>query len=141
MNNNKLMKKKLKPLRCNKAPFYIRENRPNFPTTDGFRSKISMKLFYKYMAIFFTLSPTSNHLHPLQDENCDSNSRLVVDEDDNGKFRVERFKGNLNCDLCWYVHIDNENKVHSIGYQEVCASAKLTSSLEYLLVQDYKTSH
>ena len=40
-----------------------------------------MKLVYKDMAIFFTFSPTSNHLHPLQVENCDSNSRLVVDED------------------------------------------------------------
>ena len=28
---------------------------------------------------------SSNHLHPLQVENCDSNSRLVVDEDDNVK--------------------------------------------------------
>ena len=35
---------------------------------------------------------TSNHLHPLQVENCDSNSRLVVDEDDNDKFRLERVK-------------------------------------------------
>ena len=42
------------------------------------------------MAIFFNFSPTSNHLHPLQVENCDSNSRLVVDEDGNGKFRLER---------------------------------------------------
>ena len=42
------------------------------------------------MAIFFTFSPTSNHLHPPQVENCDSNSRLVVDEDDNDKFRLER---------------------------------------------------
>ena len=53
---------------------------------------ISMKLFYQYMAIFFNLSPTSNHLHPLQVENYDSNSRLVVDVDDNGKFRDERVK-------------------------------------------------
>ena len=44
-----------------------------------------MKLVYQYMAIFFTFSPTSNHLHPIQVENCDSNSRLVVDEDDNVK--------------------------------------------------------
>ena len=44
------------------------------------------------MVIFFTFSPTSNHLHPLQVVNCDSNSRLVVDEDDNGKFRPERVK-------------------------------------------------
>ena len=54
--------------------------------------KISMKLVYQYIAIFFNFSTTSNHLHPLQVENCDSNSRLVVDEDDNGKFRIERVK-------------------------------------------------
>ena len=35
---------------------------------------------------------TSNHLHPLHVENCDSSSRLVVDEDDKGKFRLERVK-------------------------------------------------
>ena len=40
-----------------------------------------MKLTYQYMAIFFNkFQTTSNHLHPLQVENCDSNSRLVVDE-------------------------------------------------------------
>ena len=53
-----------------------------------------MKLFYEYMVIFFNLSPTSNHLHTLQVANRDSNSRLVVDEDDNeddnGKFRLIR---------------------------------------------------
>ena len=52
---------------------------------------ISMKLVYQYMAIFFDFSPTSNHLHPLQVENCDSNLRLVVDEDNNaGKSRPVR---------------------------------------------------
>ena len=54
--------------------------------------QISMILVYQHMAIFFNFSPTSNHLRPLQVENCDSNSRLVVDEDDNGKFRPEKFK-------------------------------------------------
>ena len=44
-----------------------------------------MKLFYEYMVIFFNLSTSSSHLYPLQAENCDSNSRLVVDEDDNVK--------------------------------------------------------
>ena len=68
--------------------------------------KISMKLFYKYIAIFFNFSPTLNHLHPLQVENCDSYSRLVVDEDDNGKFKLERVVGlqirrpRLNSDIC-----------------------------------------
>ena len=56
--------------------------------------KISMKLVYYYMVNFFTFSPTSSHLYPLQVENCDSNSRLVVDENDNGKFRPERVKEN-----------------------------------------------
>ena len=60
-----------------------------FLTTKGFRSNISMKLAYQYIVIF-TFSLTSNQLHPLHVENCDSNSRLVVDEDDNGKFKLER---------------------------------------------------
>ena len=51
-----------------------------------------MKLLNKYMAIFVNFSPISSHLHPLQVENCDSNSRLVVNEDDNVKVRLERVK-------------------------------------------------
>ena len=51
-----------------------------------------MKLVYQYTAIFFNFSPTSTHLHSLQVENCDSNSWLVVNEDDTGKFRLERGK-------------------------------------------------
>ena len=49
-----------------------------------------MKLFYQYIAIFSQFQPTSSHRHPLQVANCCRNSRLVVDEDDNGKFRLER---------------------------------------------------
>ena len=37
-----------------------------------------MKQLYQYMAIFFNPQTTSNHLHSLQVENCDSNSRLAV---------------------------------------------------------------
>ena len=51
-----------------------------------------MKLVYQHMVIFFNFLTTSNQLHPLQFEHCDSNSRLVADEDDNGKFRLERVK-------------------------------------------------
>ena len=54
--------------------------------------KISMKLVYQYMTIFFNFPLTPSQLHPLQVENCDSNSRHVVDEDDNGKLRPERVK-------------------------------------------------
>ena len=61
---------------------------------------ISMKLVYQYMALFFTFSPTSNHLHPLQAENCDSNSRLVGDEDDNVKSGL---KGLINCAHDYYI--------------------------------------
>ena len=85
-----------KPSRCIKASFYIPENRLIFPTTKGFRMKISMKLFYQYITIFLNFSPTSNHLHPLQVENCDSNSLLVVVEDDNGKLRPERVNEGLS---------------------------------------------
>ena len=52
-----------------------------------------MKLFYQHMtelAILFYFSRTSRHLYPLQVENCDSNLRLVVDEDNNGNLRLER---------------------------------------------------
>ena len=65
--------------------------RYNFSTTIV-RMNISMKLGNQYMAIFFTFSPTSNHFHPLQVENCDSNSRLVVDEDDNVKSGLKGLK-------------------------------------------------
>ena len=44
------------------------------------------------MEIFLNFSPTSSHLHPLQVENCDSDSRLVVDEDDHDQFRLTRVK-------------------------------------------------
>ena len=57
----------------------------DFPTARGFRTKIPMKLVYQYVVIFFNFQTTSCHLHPLQVENCGSNSRLVVDEDDYGK--------------------------------------------------------
>ena len=53
---------------------------------------ISMKLFFQYVAISFDFSSTSNHLHPLQGENCDSNSRIVVDEDDNGKLSLKELR-------------------------------------------------
>ena len=55
--------------------------------------KILMKLVHQCMAILFYFSPTPHHLHPLQDENCDSNCRLVVDEDDYGKAGLERVEG------------------------------------------------
>ena len=62
------------------------------------------------MAIFLNFSPNSSHLHPLQVENCDSNSRLVVDEDDNGKVRLERV--NTTC----RAHIMNNCKIKVSGY-------------------------
>ena len=54
--------------------------------------KISMKLFYQYIVFFFNFLLASNYFRPLQVENCDSNSRLVVDEDDYGRLRLERVK-------------------------------------------------
>ena len=40
----------------------------------GFRTKFSLNCLI--IMIVFYLSPTSNHLHPLQVGNCDNNSRL-----------------------------------------------------------------
>ena len=46
---------------------------------------------WQFSLIFHPPQVTSQ-LHSLQGENYDSNSRLVVDEDDNGKYRLERVK-------------------------------------------------
>ena len=63
-----------------------------FPTHRRFRT-ISWNCFIND-SIFFSFAPppTSIHLHPLHVENCDNNSRLVVDENDNCKFRVKAVK-------------------------------------------------
>ena len=59
------------------------------------------------MAIFFNLSPTSSHLHPLQVGNCNSNSRL---EDDNGKFRLEKVKIKI---------VSSVSGMLQVGYDEI----------------------
>ena len=63
-----------------------------FPTPIVVSKQIFSWNCFKNNDIFFHLPPTSSHPQPLQVENCGSNSRLVVDEDDNGKFRLERVK-------------------------------------------------
>ena len=75
-----------------------------------------MKLFDQYMAIFGNLSPSSNHLHSLQVENSDTNSRLVVDGDENGEFRPERFNENISlyCALYLYVYMFNSFWKHKL---------------------------
>ena len=60
----------------------------NFP----FLNKKNHGIFKIIATYFVQLPHDSSHLHPLQVENCDSNSRLVVGEDDNGEFRPERVK-------------------------------------------------
>ena len=62
---------------------------------NGSFSKIRTKILwncFNNINIFFSIVPTSSHLHPLQFKNCDSNSRLVVDEEDIGKFKLDRVK-------------------------------------------------
>ena len=44
---------------------------------------------------FFQLLATSSCLYPPQVENCDNNSRLVVNEDDNVNFRLDHRKYTL----------------------------------------------
>ena len=80
----------LSPHDALKHHFTSLKNRLNFPTTKAFRMNISMKLVYQCMVIFLIFKKHSNHFHSLLVVNCDSNSRLVVDEDDYGKLRLER---------------------------------------------------
>ena len=47
-------------------------------------------IFFSFAKHFRSFSSTARRFHQLQVENCDSNSRLVVDENDNGKFGFER---------------------------------------------------
>ena len=95
----------LSPHDALKHHFTSLKNRLNFPTTKGFRRKISIQLFYQYITIFPNFSPTPTHLHPLQVENCDSNSRLVVDEGDNGKFSLERVKKRISVQTSGFENI------------------------------------
>ena len=75
-----------------------------------------MKLVYQYMAIFLSFSPTSNHLHPLQVENCDSNSRLVVDEDDNVKSGLKGFINKKKySDICIFTYIETTKLTTFVG--------------------------
>ena len=55
----------------------------------------------------FHLSLTSSYFHPLQVENCDSNSLLVVDEDDDGKFRLEGVRWREICLFLKNRHLAN----------------------------------
>ena len=99
--------------RCIKASFYLPESRLISLQLRSFRRTISMKLFYQHMAklaFFSNFSPASYHPHPLQAENCDSNSRLVVDEDDNGKFRLERVK----TAKCFHINHGNQRVIFNL---------------------------
>ena len=91
------------------------------------------------MAILFNFQTTSNHLHPLQVENCDSNSRLVVDDDDNGKFRLKRAKV-LN-----YFRINHGDQrvfqfeiivVLSDSFESLCYGSTAISNILFLTVRE-----
>ena len=64
-----------------------------------------MKQFYQYIAIFFNFSPTSSHVHSLEVENCDSNSRLEVDEDVNSGLKGLILLVGLKVLMTWGGHI------------------------------------
>ena len=76
--------------------------------------KISIKPVYQYMVIFFNFLPISNHLHPLQVENCDSNSRLVVDEDDNVKSGLKGLKDTTLVGAIWGIFESIPSEIESI---------------------------
>ena len=78
-----------KPIRCIKSSFCISEELPNFLQPKGFGKAIFMELFNNRNLDFFHLSSTASHLY-LQVKNCNSNSHVVMDEDDNRKFVLEK---------------------------------------------------
>ena len=75
-----------------------------------------MKLVCRYMVIFFNFSLTTNHLYPLQFENCDSNSLHEVDEDDNAKFKLERVMLFLQAYFLYWTSMYQINKIKSHSY-------------------------
>ena len=87
-----------------------------------------MKLAYQYIAIFFAFSTTSSHLHPLQVGNCDSNSRLVVDEDDNIKSGLKE----LNVILAVIIRIRSAVKWRQRLMQIIGAKPCETNSLIWI---------
>ena len=83
------------------------------------------------MAIFLNFSPTSNLVHPLQVENCDSNSRLVVDGNDNGKFRLERVNPSRCIKASFYI---SENRLYFPkirGYRMTISLKPVYNSLQF----------
>ena len=98
-----------KPSRCIKESFYMPENRLNLLQRGVLERKFPWSLRTNTWEFSLIFKPRWNHLHPLQVENCDSNSRLVVGEDDNGKFRLERVLSQYcvktNHTLIYYPHI------------------------------------
>ena len=87
------------------------------------------------MVIFFNFSPTSSHLHPLQVENCDSNSRLVVDEDDNGKLRLEKVKSHFTVS---FVFCTSPQHVAYIFFYEHVAQHALSSAVDVAFPISFK---
>ena len=80
-----------------------------------------MKFVYQYLAICFIFSPTSNHIHSLQVENCDSNSLLVVDEDNYGKLGLERLNP-----LFWQTFMQNMMLAYSSKCYSITVVNKVT---------------
>ena len=76
--------------------------------------------------VCFYFSPISSHPHPLQVENCDSNSRLVVDEDDNGKFRPERVKKQIKTTML--VLRAQRGNIYNILHLYIFAHSSVASS-------------
>ena len=88
-------------------------------STHGFWNKAFHETSLLIRIFFFNFQPTPSHLHSLQVENYDSNSRLVViDEDDNNgehnKVRLESV--NLNRCRCELVIICGENLKMTFQY-------------------------
>ena len=103
----------LKPSRYIQASFCISEECLNFLRLGRLEQNFSQNCLNNHdnNNIFLNLPPTSRLLHPLQAENCENcNSRLVVDEDNNEKFRLEKVKQHVIMPFIpWNLKILHEN--------------------------------
>ena len=92
---------------------------------------ISMNLVYQYTVFFFHFSPTSNHFHPLQVENCDSNLRLVVDENENVKSGLKELRVWGNTDLSFNGMVMGNNRSENLDvYGRQILTAEVDSRTE-----------
>ena len=98
------------------------------------------------MTIFFNFYITSSHLHPLQVENCDSNSRLVVDDNVKSSLKgliehqsLQMFDVKVNkFELFIFNHLNFPETHHQVGWVGPLTIMKLFCLTFLLVIQTFQ---